>query len=78
MPKPTKSTSKSIATAVIPVAIELGAEIAKLVIDAIANNDPATMKKVTDILPRGHKLRSEITYALEMERLRKRLADNDS
>jgi hypothetical protein len=79
MPKPIKSPSnvnaatKGIAASAVVVAVEVAAEIAKLVIEAIANDDPATLKKVQDILPRGHKLRSEITYAVEMEKLRKKL-----
>lgn len=72
--KTTKSSvGKSIALSALPVAVELGGEIVKRVIEAIANDDPATLKKVTDILPVGHKLRSEITLALEMEKLRKKL-----
>ena len=79
MPKPIKSPikknaeSKGIVATAITVGIELAAELAKIAIEAIVNDDPATLKKVQDILPRGHKLRSEITYAVEMERLRKKL-----
>jgi len=74
MPKPSKKNdaAKSIATVAIPIAIELGAEIAKMVIEAIACDDPATLKKVQDILPKNSKLRAEIAYAAEMEKLRKK------
>jgi predicted translin family RNA/ssDNA-binding protein len=80
MPKPIKSPSnvnaatKGIASSAVTVGIELAGEVAKLAIEAIMNDDPKTLKKVTDILPAGHKLRSEITYAVEMERLRKKFA----
>jgi len=67
------STSKSIGSDAAVVALEVGAEVAKLVIDAIANDDPAALKKVQDVLPRGHKLRSEITLAVEQEKLRRKL-----
>jgi hypothetical protein len=79
MPKPSKKNdaSKSIAAVAIPIAIEVGAEIAKLVIAAIANDDPATLKKVQDILPKNSKLRAELVYAAEMEKLRKKFESTE-
>jgi predicted translin family RNA/ssDNA-binding protein len=74
MPRIEATESKGIEMAAATVALDVAGEIAKLVLNAIANNDIATLKKVSDIFPRGHKLRSEITYALEMEKLRKKLA----
>jgi len=74
MPKLETTEAKGIEMSAASVAIEVGSEIGKLILQAIASNDVATLKKVSDIFPRGHKLRSEITYALEMEKLRKKLA----
>lgn len=77
MPAKNKGTGlgESIGAAVVPIALELGAEIVKLVINAFTGGDLATLKKVTDLLPKDHKLRSEVVYAAEMEKLRKKLED---
>jgi predicted translin family RNA/ssDNA-binding protein len=75
MPKIEATEAKGIEMTAATVALEVAGEIGKLILTAIANNDVTTLKKVSDIFPRGHKLRSEITYALEMEKLRKKLAN---
>ncbi len=48
-------------------ALSLGAEIVKFILAALAEGDPKKLKKVTDILPTGHPLKSEIALALEKD-----------
>lgn len=49
------------------VAAELGAAVLKLILEAFAQGDPKKLKRVTDILPRGHELKSKAALALERE-----------
>jgi hypothetical protein len=49
------------------VALSIGAEIVKLILAAFAEGDPKKLKRVTDILPRGHELKSQAALVLEME-----------
>jgi len=49
------------------VALSIGAEIVKLVLAALAEGDPKKLKRVTDVLAKGHPLKSEAALALERE-----------
>jgi hypothetical protein len=73
-----KSTENSIeqlvSTSTLATVLKVVTEIAKMIFDAIAGGDLETLKKVDDFFPAGHKLRSELTYAAEMEKLRRKLA----
>ena len=69
-----KTTTKSgaggaIATTAVVAAIELAAEIAKAILEALANGDPSKMKTITDILgPRGQKLSCELVLEAELKK----------
>jgi hypothetical protein len=56
----------SIATDLIPIGAELVVEIVKLIMSAVNAEDPATLRKVGDVLPVGHALRSRLAL-LEAE-----------
>lgn len=43
---------------VAKIVIELLMEIGKVLIEAFSSNDPSKLRKVTDVLPQGHPLRS--------------------
>lgn len=56
---------------IVDVALELGAAITKVALEALRNGDPEAMKKVTDVLPPGHELRSKATLAVEESKTRR-------
>ena len=44
----------------ITVGVDLLAAIARLIMDAVAARDPSTLRKVGDVLPAGHVLKSRL------------------
>ena len=56
------------ATDIAGVGLELLREIGKLILDAIASKDPATLKKVGDVLPKGSPLRSRLALLVERKK----------
>jgi len=50
---------------IIELAMTAGIEIAKMVIDAFLERDPKKLKKVTDVFPRGHALKSRLALAMK-------------
>lgn len=59
----------------IEAAIETGAAIMRVVLDAIAAHDIETLRRVTDVLPAGHPLRSRLALIAGEERARKELGE---
>lgn len=55
----------------VKVAFGVGSAIFQLVLDAIKNNDPKTLKKVTDVLPSGDPMKTRLALILEEEKLRR-------
>jgi hypothetical protein len=47
----------------VSIGIELIGELAKLIMEAVAANDPSKLRKVTDVLPVGHALHARIVVA---------------
>jgi len=67
--------AKSIGLEATMVALQLGAAVGQLVIEAIANDDVETLKKVNELFPRGHDLRAMVALAAADERARQQLAN---
>ena len=61
---------------IIGIAFDVGAEIARYVIRAFRDNDPASLDKVTDIFPEGHALRSRVALAIAQHRAMKDLGED--
>jgi hypothetical protein len=47
----------------VAIGVDLLAAIARLIFDAVSARDPATLRKVSDVLPSGHSLRARAALA---------------
>ena len=63
----------TIGKAAVEAAIELGASITRLVIDALQADDIQALRKVSDVLPDGHPLRARLALVAGEEKARREL-----
>lgn len=56
---------------IVDVALEIGAALVKVALEALREGDPAKLRKVTDVLPPGDELRTKAALALEEEKARR-------
>lgn len=53
----------TLATDIASIGIDLLAEVGRLILGAITDEDPATLRRVADVLPADHGLRSRAAMA---------------
>ena len=61
------------AAEIVSIGAQLLAVVARIVIDAIEARDVSTLRRVGDVLPAGHALRSRLALADEEEKARREL-----